>query len=153
MLSRPGCSARIADDALHSAEELLRLAHERQRIGVGDEQAVAEAAASVGSFSDTVRQLELARAQALRALELLLGRYPAAEIAVAKRLAPMPAPLPVGVPTELLERRPDVVAAERRVAAAFNRVGEAQDRAVAAPQPDRRRQLDIERRVGAKGRQ
>jgi outer membrane protein TolC len=61
----------------------------------------------------------------LRALELLVGRYPAAEIAVADQLSPMPPPLPVGVPSELLERRPDMVAAERRVAAAFNRVGEA----------------------------
>jgi len=61
----------------------------------------------------------------LRSLELLLGRYPAAEIAVAQRLAPMPPPLPVGMPAELLERRPDVVAAERRVAAAFSRIGEA----------------------------
>jgi outer membrane protein, multidrug efflux system len=65
------------------------------------------------------------RAQALRALELLLGRYPTAEITVAQRLAPMPSPVAVGVPSELLERRPDVVAAERRVAAAFSRIGEA----------------------------
>src|SRR5204863_648509 len=68
---------------------------------------------------------EQARAQALRSLELLLGRYPAAEIAVAQRLAPMPAAVSVGMPAELLERRPDVIAAERRVAAAFSRVGEA----------------------------
>jgi outer membrane protein TolC len=61
----------------------------------------------------------------LRALELLLGRYPAGEIAVAERLSPMPAPAPVGMPSQLLERRPDVIAAERRVAAAFDRVGEA----------------------------
>ena len=37
----------------------------------------------------------------------------------------MPAPIAVGIPLQMLERRPDVIAAERRVAAAFNRVGEA----------------------------
>ena len=61
----------------------------------------------------------------MRALELLLGRYPAAEIAIAARLPAMPAPVPAGMPSQLLERRPDVFAAERRVAAAFDRVGEA----------------------------
>jgi NodT family efflux transporter outer membrane factor (OMF) lipoprotein len=86
---------------------------------------VAQARATVGTYRDTLRQIELSREQALRALELLLGRYPAAEIAVAERLASMPPPVPAGVPSQLLERRPDVVAAERRVAAAFNRVGEA----------------------------
>jgi hypothetical protein len=62
----------------------------------------------------------------VRALELLLGRYPAAELTAPEVLPPMPAPVPAGLPSELLERRPDIIAAERRVAAAFNRVGEAQ---------------------------
>jgi multidrug efflux system outer membrane protein len=115
----------IAQEVLGAAEELQRLAQERQRIGAGDEQAVAEARANVGSYRDTLRQLDNARDQALRALELLLGRYPAAEVGVAPQLAEMPAPVPVGLPSELLERRPDVIAAERRVAAAFNRVEEA----------------------------
>jgi len=86
---------------------------------------VAEARVNVGTYRDTVRQIELAREQALRALELLLGRYPAAEVTVAQRLSTMPPSVPVGMPSQLLERRPDVVAAERRVAAAFDRVGEA----------------------------
>lgn len=115
----------IVRDTLHAAETLLQLAQERLRVGIGNEQAVADAQASVSGFRDTLRQTELSRVQALRALELLLGRYPAAEIAVAQALSPLPPPVPVGLPSQLLERRPDVVAAERRVAAAFNRVGEA----------------------------
>ena len=120
-----GLQRDLADEALRAAQELHRVAVDRLRIGIGDEQAVAEAAANVGNLRDLQRQLVQARDEALRALELLLGRYPAAEIAVAQRLAPMPAPVPVGTPSDLLERRPDVIAAERRVAAAFNRVGEA----------------------------
>jgi multidrug efflux system outer membrane protein len=115
----------IALDVLGSSGELLRLSEDRLRIGVGDDQAVAEARANLGTYRDTLRQIEYSREQALRALELLVGRYPAAEVKVAQQLATMPAPPPVGLPSQLLERRPDVVAAERRVAAAFDRVEEA----------------------------
>ena len=120
-----GLQRAIVVDALNSADSLLKLSQERLRVGNGNEQAVAEARANAGTYRDTLRQVELSREQALRALELLLGRYPAAEIAVAQQLAPIPPAISVGVPSELLERRPDVVAAERRVAAAFNRTGEA----------------------------
>jgi NodT family efflux transporter outer membrane factor (OMF) lipoprotein len=120
-----GLQRTIAADSLGSSESLLRMADDRLRVGSGSALLAAQARASVGSYRDTLKQAELAREQALRALELLVGRYPAAEIAVAEQLSPMPPPLPVGVPSELLERRPDMVAAERRVAAAFNRVGEA----------------------------
>ncbi len=120
-----GLQLSIAQDALRASDELLRIAQERLRVGNGNEQAVAEARVNVGNYRDRVRQVELSREQASRALELLVGRYPSAELAVAQHLSPMPAPVPVGMPSELLERRPDVIAAERRVAAAFDRVGEA----------------------------
>jgi multidrug efflux system outer membrane protein len=120
-----GLQRAIAQEAVRSADTLLRVAQDRLRIGNGNEQAVAEARASAGTYRDRLREIELAREQALRALEVLLGRYPAGEIAVADRLSSMPPPAPVGMPSQLLERRPDVVAAERRVAAAFDRVGEA----------------------------
>ncbi len=120
-----GLQRSIAQNAVESGESLLRVAQERLRVGNGNEQAVAEARVNVGTYRDNLRQIDLARENALRALELLLGRYPSAEIAVAAHLMPVPAPVPVGMPSQLLERRPDVVAAERRVAAAFNRVGEA----------------------------
>ena len=103
----------------------MRLAETRARVGVANDQDVEVAQANVGSYRDALRQVELAREQALRALEILIGRYPAAAVAVSARLPGQPDAVPAGLPSELLERRPDVVAAERRVAAAFNRVGEA----------------------------
>ena len=89
---------KIVQDMLKSAEELLRLAQERQRIGAGNEQAVAEARAGAGSYRDALRQTQLARENAQRALELMLGRYPAADVALAAQLTRLPPPAPVGVP-------------------------------------------------------
>jgi outer membrane protein, multidrug efflux system len=116
---------QTSEEMVQSAKELLALAEQRQRIGIGSEQEVAIARANVGSFADTVKQLGMAHEQARRALELLLGRYPAAEVKTRAELTKLPGAVPTGVPLEMLERRPDLVAAERRVAAAFNRVGEA----------------------------
>lgn len=112
-------------EMVQSAAKLVEMTQRRLTAGIGDEQDVAQAQASLGETRDRLRQIQLARTQALRALELLLGRYPGAEIQTAARLPAMPSPVPAGLPSELLERRPDVVAAERRVAAAFNRTEEA----------------------------
>ncbi len=117
--------AEVARATIRDTEELVRLAEARSRIGVGNEEEVFVARASVGGYRDSLRQLELAREQAIRALELLLGRYPAAAAVVSPQLPNQPGALPGGLPSELLERRPDVRAAERRIAAAFYRVGEA----------------------------
>jgi outer membrane protein TolC len=108
-----------------AADQLAALAEQRQRVGKGDGYDVALARANAETFRDTVEQFELARGQALRALEALVGRYPAADVEVATQLAQAPGPVPAGLPSELLERRPDVVAAERRIAAAFYGVQEA----------------------------
>ena len=110
---------------LEASQQLASLARDRLRVGNGDEYDVAVAQANVESLRDTVRNLDLAYANALRALESLAGRYPAASVAVADSLPAWPGDVPVGLPSELLERRPDVIAAERRVAAAFYRVEEA----------------------------
>lgn len=69
------------------------------------------------------RERELQSAQ--RQLEILLGRYPSAQQDGASTLPALQADIPAGLPSDLLERRPDLVAAERRFAAAGARVGEA----------------------------
>jgi NodT family efflux transporter outer membrane factor (OMF) lipoprotein len=109
-----------------SAEKLLQLAEQRQRVGVGSELDVASARVDLQTYRDSLRQVELAYEQSLRALELLVGRYPGAEIAVPDQFGSLAASVPAGLPSELLERRPDVIAAQKRVAAAFSRVKEAQ---------------------------
>ena len=114
----------LAEEMTRSSESLVSLASDRQRIGRGDEYDVAQARASLQTYRDAIEQFELARQQALRSLEALAGRYPAAALEAPAQLATKPAPVPVGMPSELLERRPDVVAAERRVAAAFYAVEE-----------------------------
>ena len=115
----------IAKDTLASTERLVGFARDRERVGKGDEYDIATGLANLDTYRDVAAQLELARAQALRALETLLGRYPAAAVDVPASFAAMPPPVPVGLPSELLERRPDVIGAERRVAAAFYGVEEA----------------------------
>jgi NodT family efflux transporter outer membrane factor (OMF) lipoprotein len=116
---------QISEEMVKTSEELVRLAERRLAVGPGNEQDVALARANLGSYFDTVKQVRLAHEQALRAIELLVGRYPSAELAARHELVKLPPLAPAGLPITMLERRPDLIAAERRVAAAFNRVGEA----------------------------
>ncbi|MBP8081456.1 MAG: efflux transporter outer membrane subunit, partial [Arenimonas sp.] len=123
--SETSLQLQIAENMVKSGQELVRLADKRWQVGPGNEQEVALARSNLGTLEDNARQVGLAHSQALRALELLLGRYPSAELKARNDLPALPGAVPAGLPLEMLERRPDMIAAERRVAAAFNRVGEA----------------------------
>ena len=112
--------------AVDAGAKLLDLADQRLRVGIGNELDVASTRVTLQTYRDSLRQVQLAREQSLRALELLLGRYPGAEIGVPTVFGNLATEVPSGLPSELLERRPDIIAAEKRVAAAFSRVKEAQ---------------------------
>jgi NodT family efflux transporter outer membrane factor (OMF) lipoprotein len=103
-------------------DELLRLVRTRQDVGQVGGQDVALATADLERARERESAFAASLQQIVRGLEVLLGRYPAAEVKLAPALPPVPAPIPDGLPSELLERRPDLVAAERRVASAFHAV-------------------------------
>jgi NodT family efflux transporter outer membrane factor (OMF) lipoprotein len=117
--------ADVARLAIQDSDVLIQLAETRAKVGVGADEDVYVARASAGTYRDALRGIELAQQEARRALELLVGRYPAGTAIVSPQLPGQPDGVPAGLPSELLERRPDVIAAERRVAAAFNRIHEA----------------------------
>ena len=83
------------------------------------------ARAQLATEREKLEQAKSATEQAVRSLEILLGRYPAAEMELAKDLDATLPPVAAGIPSEILERRPDLVAAERAVASAFYTISEA----------------------------
>ena len=115
----------IAGDMINSAQMLVDLSRDRARVGRSDELEVTQAEASALSYRDVQIQAEIARQNALRSIEALAGRYPSGTVEPGVVLPQLPGPVPAGLPSELLERRPDVRAAERRVAAAFYRTEQA----------------------------
>ena len=125
LTTEAGLQLEVARGTIRDGEELVRLAETRSKVGIGNDEDVFVARGTLGTYRDVLRQIELAREQSVRALEILLGRYPNAATAVTVQLPAQPDAVPAGLPSELLERRPDVIAAERRIAAAFNRIHEA----------------------------
>ena len=117
---------RTAEESGKVYQELLGLVKMRQAIGQVGLQDVALAGADLDRARQRERAFATSGQQSVRGLEVVVGRYPSAELALAPDLPQVPGPVPDGLPSELLERRPDLVAAERRVAAAFHLIQVAQ---------------------------
>jgi len=109
----------LAEQALTLYEKTLELVQSQYRQGRVTGGDVALARANVAQGQANVRQARGAWQQASRALEVLLGRYPAAAIAGADHYNTDLQPVPAGLPSELLERRPDLKAAQQAIAAQF----------------------------------
>jgi len=115
----------VAERSLTNQRETLRLTQLRRDAGVGEEQDVASAAARVAAIDSTIPSFEFDVSRAEYRLAVLTGTRPGELNA---NLAPRDYPaiakaLPIGNPGELLQRRPDVRSAERRLAAATERQG------------------------------
>ena len=109
----------LAQRSVQIFQELLSLVEIRRTAGKDSNLDVVDTRARLETAQGAVESAQASYDEVRRALEVLLGRYPATEIETAADY-PSLAPLPgAGVPSALLERRPDVLGAERDVLATF----------------------------------
>jgi multidrug efflux system outer membrane protein len=109
----------LADEVVALRGDLLAVVETREELGAVSMQDVYLARSDLSAAEAVLRLTVAGQREARRALEVLLGRYPGAQIELATNLVPVPPAIATGLPSELLERRPDLLAAERRVAREF----------------------------------
>ncbi|HEV2274324.1 MAG TPA: efflux transporter outer membrane subunit [Acidobacteriaceae bacterium] len=114
---------RLYDETISADTQTLNLTQALYDTGIGDYLAVAEAQSTLQSVQAEATNLTIFRAQYEHAIAVLVGKA-APDFSVPVRpLTTAPPSIPIGLPSELLERRPDVAAAERLMAADNARLG------------------------------
>jgi NodT family efflux transporter outer membrane factor (OMF) lipoprotein len=114
---------QLLDATVMAFAKALELTQNRYASGVASRADVVQAETQLKTTQAQAIDIGVQRAQLEHAIAVLIGT-PASDLSIpAAPLATGPPPIPVGVPSELLERRPDIAAAERRVAAANAQIG------------------------------
>jgi NodT family efflux transporter outer membrane factor (OMF) lipoprotein len=113
----------LLDSTVAAYDKALQLTVARHDQGVASGSDVAQARTQLDTTRSQATDLGVARAQFEHAIAILVGRPPAMLTIPAAPLAGTPPSVPVALPSELVERRPDVASAERRVAAANAQIG------------------------------
>lgn len=114
---------QLLEDTIDADRKALELTRKRHDGGVASELDVARATTQLSFVQSDLTQVEARRALLEHAIAALVGAS-ASSFAVAPGVEPVPLPaIPTGVPAQLLQRRPDIAAAERRVAAANSKIG------------------------------
>jgi NodT family efflux transporter outer membrane factor (OMF) lipoprotein len=114
---------QLFNDTVRAYQDTLDLTRIRFQTGIASDQDVAQAEVQLQTAQAQATNLDILRAQLEHAIAILLGKIPAAFSLPVESLSASPPEVPFGLPSELLERRPDVAAAERRVAEANVRIG------------------------------
>jgi NodT family efflux transporter outer membrane factor (OMF) lipoprotein len=114
---------KLLQNTVAQYEQALQLNEERYKGGLASEVEVEQARTILETTQAQLVDVGVASAQYEHAAAVLVGKPPADFSLPALPLTAPPPPIPVGIPSELLQRRPDVAAAERRVASANAQVG------------------------------
>ncbi len=117
---------RIARENAKSQEEGLRIARVRYRAGATSERDVYQALSQLKATRATIPQLETTLRETRNALSVLLGRPPAqinGLLSEKSGIPSVPSKVAVGIPIDLLRRRPDIRQAEYQAAAQVNQIG------------------------------
>ncbi len=114
---------QLLDETIAAYEKSLELTKNRYAGGIASRADVLQAETQLKSTQAQAIEIGVQRAQLEHAIALLIGKPPSSFSLPFRPLAAVPPAVPVGLPSELLERRPDIAAAERRVAAANARIG------------------------------
>jgi NodT family efflux transporter outer membrane factor (OMF) lipoprotein len=116
----------VAQQQIGDDEHLLRLVHDRYAAGAATGREVAQADALLKQAKASVPPLAIGLEQQLNRLDVLLGAQPgtyAHELAEVREIPAVPAIPANNEPTDMLRRRPDIIAAERRLAASNEQIG------------------------------
>jgi NodT family efflux transporter outer membrane factor (OMF) lipoprotein len=114
---------KLLDDTVKAYTDALNIANQQFTNGAVDGSVVAAAQTQLQSARTQDTDIDVYRAQLEHAIATLIG-VPASSFSLPPSVTPVTVPdIPTGVPSQLLERRPDIAAAERRVAAANAEIG------------------------------
>jgi NodT family efflux transporter outer membrane factor (OMF) lipoprotein len=114
---------KILDETVQQDQKALDITRGAYDAGIDDYSSVVGAQSTLESAQSQAINVKIARAQYEHAIAVLVGKV-ATDFSVPVRpQLPSPPAIPVGVPSELLQRRPDVAAAERTLAAANATIG------------------------------
>ena len=113
----------LFDSTVKAYEESLRITRVRHETGIASDQDVAQAETQSATTRAQTTDLGIQRGQFEHAIAVLMGQPPATFSIAPQPLKARPIAVQFGVPSQLLERRPDIAAAERRVAEANAQIG------------------------------
>jgi NodT family efflux transporter outer membrane factor (OMF) lipoprotein len=123
LLAAGDMQIKVLADTIVAYEKNLQLTINRYNGGVASKSDITLAQTQLSGAKAQSIDLHIARAQDEHAIAMLTGQAPASLEIGASTIAGPPPPIPMGVPSQLLERRPDIAANERQVAAANANVG------------------------------